>query len=46
MARIEGDTWDLANSVGAIATMVAAAGAAATHQAPAATISFVRAIKT
>ncbi len=30
MARTEGDTWDLANSVGATATMVAAARAAAT----------------
>jgi methyltransferase (TIGR00027 family) len=29
MARTEGDTWDLANSVGATATMVAAARAAA-----------------
>lgn len=32
MARIEGDTWDLANSVGATATMVAAARAAATRR--------------
>lgn len=32
MARSEGDTWDLANSVGATATMVAAARAAATRQ--------------
>ena len=31
MARTEGDTWDLANSVGATATMVAAARAAATR---------------
>jgi methyltransferase (TIGR00027 family) len=31
MARAEGDTWDLANSVGATATMVAAARAAATR---------------
>jgi len=35
MARTEGDTWDLANSVGATATMVAAARAAATkHPQP------------
>jgi methyltransferase (TIGR00027 family) len=33
MARTEGDTWDLANSVGATATMVAAARAAATRRA-------------
>lgn len=33
MARSEGDTWDLANSVGATATMVAAARAAATRRA-------------
>jgi methyltransferase (TIGR00027 family) len=33
MARTEGDTWDLANSVGATATMVAAARAAATKRA-------------
>lgn len=32
MARTEGDTWDLANSVGATATMVAAARAAATKR--------------
>src|ERR1700704_6579711 len=32
MARSEGDTWDLANSVGATATMVAAAQAAATKR--------------
>jgi methyltransferase (TIGR00027 family) len=32
MARSEGDTWDLANSVGATATMVAAARAAATKR--------------
>lgn len=32
MARTEGDTWDLANSVGATATMVAAARAAATRR--------------
>ncbi len=32
MARNEGDTWDLANSVGATATMVAAARAAATRR--------------
>lgn len=32
MARSEGDTWDLANSVGATATMVAAARAAATRR--------------
>jgi methyltransferase (TIGR00027 family) len=32
MARTEGDTWDLANSVGATATMVAAARAAATNR--------------
>lgn len=31
MARNEGDTWDLANSVGATATMVAAARAAASR---------------
>jgi methyltransferase (TIGR00027 family) len=31
MARTEGDTWDLASSVGATATMVAAARAAATR---------------
>ncbi len=31
MARTEGDTWDLANSVGATATMVAAARAAASR---------------
>ncbi|OBG35553.1 class I SAM-dependent methyltransferase [Mycobacterium sp. E3198] len=31
MARTDGDTWDLANSVGATATMVAAARAAATR---------------
>jgi methyltransferase (TIGR00027 family) len=31
MARTEGDTWDLANSVGTTATMVAAARAAATR---------------
>ncbi|HTY30971.1 class I SAM-dependent methyltransferase [Mycobacterium sp.] len=31
MARTEGDTWDLATSVGATATMVAAARAAATR---------------
>ncbi|OBG37785.1 SAM-dependent methyltransferase [Mycobacterium alsense] len=31
MARTEGDSWDLANSVGATATMVAAARAAATR---------------
>lgn len=35
MARTEGDTWDLANSVGATATMVAAARAAASrHSRP------------
>jgi methyltransferase (TIGR00027 family) len=33
MGRTEGDTWDLANSVGATATMVAAARAAATRRA-------------
>lgn len=33
MARTEGDSWDLANSVGATATMVAAARAAATKRA-------------
>ncbi|OBH61742.1 SAM-dependent methyltransferase [Mycobacterium intracellulare] len=33
MARSEGDTWDLANSVGATATMVASARAAATRRA-------------
>jgi methyltransferase (TIGR00027 family) len=32
MVRTEGDTWDLANSVGATATMVAAARAAATKR--------------
>ncbi|BBZ48122.1 SAM-dependent methyltransferase [Mycobacterium parmense] len=32
MARTEGDTWDLANSVGATATMVAAARAAASRR--------------
>jgi methyltransferase (TIGR00027 family) len=32
MARSEGDTWDLANSVGATATLVAAARAAATKR--------------
>ena len=32
MTRTEGDTWDLANSVGATATMVAAARAAATKR--------------
>lgn len=32
MARTEGDTWDLANSVGATATMVAAARAVATKR--------------
>src|SRR6201997_3885103 len=32
MARTEGDSWDLANSVGATATMVAAARAAATRR--------------
>jgi methyltransferase (TIGR00027 family) len=32
MARTEGDTWDLAHSVGATATMVAAARAAATRR--------------
>ena len=32
MARTEGDTWDLANSVGATATIVAAARAAATKR--------------
>ena len=32
MTRTEGDTWDLANSVGATATMVAAARAAATRR--------------
>ncbi|MEB4211901.1 class I SAM-dependent methyltransferase [Mycobacterium sp. 94-17] len=32
MARTDGDTWDLANSVGATATMVAAARAAATKR--------------
>ncbi|OBH08026.1 SAM-dependent methyltransferase [Mycobacterium sp. E1747] len=32
MARTEGDSWDLANSVGATATMVAAARAAASRQ--------------
>ncbi len=32
MARTEGDTWDLANSVAATATMVAAARAAATKR--------------
>ncbi len=32
MARTEGDTWDLANSVGATATMVAAARAAAARR--------------
>ncbi|OBA83650.1 SAM-dependent methyltransferase [Mycobacterium sp. 1164966.3] len=32
MARTEDDTWDLANSVGATATMVAAARAAATRR--------------
>ncbi|OBF61156.1 SAM-dependent methyltransferase [Mycobacterium sp. 852002-50816_SCH5313054-b] len=32
MGRTEGDTWDLANSVGATATMVAAARAAATRR--------------
>ena len=37
MARTEGDTWDLTSSVGATATMVAAA------RAPA--ISFVRAVR-
>ncbi|MFZ1175544.1 MAG: class I SAM-dependent methyltransferase, partial [Mycobacterium sp.] len=31
MARTEGDTWDLASSVGATATMVAAARAAASR---------------
>ena len=30
MARTEGDSWDLASSVGATATMVAAARAMAT----------------
>ena len=38
MARTEGDTWDLANSVGATATMVAAARAAATMVAGARTL--------
>ena len=33
MARTEGDSWDLANSVGATATMVAAARAAASGDA-------------
>ncbi|OBG23024.1 class I SAM-dependent methyltransferase [Mycobacterium sp. 852002-51057_SCH5723018] len=33
MGRTEGDTWDLANSVGATATMVAAARAAAARRA-------------
>lgn len=33
MTRSEGDSWDLASSVGATATMVAAARAAATRQA-------------
>lgn len=33
MARTEGDSWDLASSVGATATMVAAARAAATRRA-------------
>ena len=33
MARTEGDSWDLANSVGATATMVAAARAAASKRA-------------
>lgn len=33
MTRSEGDTWDLANSVGATATMVAAVRAAATRSA-------------
>jgi methyltransferase (TIGR00027 family) len=32
MARTEGDTWDLANSVGSTATLVAAARAAATKR--------------
>ena len=32
MARTEGDSWDLAKSVGATATMVAAARAAATKR--------------
>ncbi|MGA8249134.1 MAG: class I SAM-dependent methyltransferase, partial [Mycobacterium sp.] len=32
MTRSEGDTWDLASSVGATATMVAAARAAATRR--------------
>jgi len=32
MARTEGDSWDLASSVGATATMVAAARAAATRR--------------
>jgi O-methyltransferase involved in polyketide biosynthesis len=32
MVRTEGDTWDLASSVGATATMVAAARAAATRR--------------
>ena len=32
MTRTDGDTWDLANSVGATATMVAAARAAATRR--------------
>jgi methyltransferase (TIGR00027 family) len=41
MARTEGDTWDLANSVGATATMVAAARAAATkHPQPVITDEF------
>ncbi|OJZ75950.1 SAM-dependent methyltransferase [Mycobacterium paraffinicum] len=41
MARAEGDSWDLANSVGATATMVAAARAAATrHPQPVVTDDF------
>jgi methyltransferase (TIGR00027 family) len=41
MARTEGDSWDLANSVGATATMVAAARAAASrHPQPVITDDF------
>lgn len=41
MARTEGDSWDLANSVGATATMVAAARAAASrHPQPVVTDEF------
>ncbi len=41
MTRSEGDTWDLASSVGATATMVAAARAAATrHPEPVITDEF------